>query len=125
MSATLLLCESASENADGTFSIIRGGFSHWELPSVPGTMNLTVFVRLPPGTPKGRHGGSIEIARPDGTTEKLTVDFVVPTSESPFFVLPIAVPAPAYGTFTFTVKVLTHTAAQVLAVRPLSKKSVN
>lgn len=78
--AGILLCESATENADGTWQLVRAGITHWELESFPGAIKFTLFIRLP-GLPPGKHKGTLTIENPEGGKDVLEVHFTAPTAE--------------------------------------------
>ncbi|HWB77768.1 MAG TPA: hypothetical protein VG755_22530 [Nannocystaceae bacterium] len=65
----LLLCEYASIHADGTLTIVRGGWQHWTVASVPASLECALVLVIPPNSlAAGEHDVRFRLTTASGAT---------------------------------------------------------
>jgi len=122
VSITLTVCEFASANRDGTFSVFRGGLDVFEAPTLPARFALYLLCGIPsnmfsqgayPFSVVARHGEHELFSISDGV-------LTVATQERPFhFALPVFFTVTEYGIVTVTCDVGGHTAEATLDIRTI------
>lgn len=118
----LILCEFATGHQDGTFTIVRGGIEHIDTPSLPTIVQLYVLAEAEPNT---LGGGAVQLelrVEFAGTAVAVVQGFglAVDPKRVARFCLPVQVPAAAYGSYVYSVKVGTEVGSTTLEVRPPS-----
>jgi hypothetical protein len=115
----LTLCQQAENHPDGTFSIVRGGLSHW---SIDETISFVVFAEATPEeVPFGtQHAFTFSCAGcgADGGFAGY-VGSPSPTASVIRFVLPpVELKATSAGTIVVTMKIGEHEAVAEITIKP-------
>ena len=100
----LTLCEYASNNRDGTFTLLRGGIEHWAVSDLPASLLLWLFVELPAGAlAVGEHKLTVDVRGPEPEVTLMPTVVVVMVIQNPDKTMRIPVPIqahlPQYGTY--------------------------
>ena len=116
----LRLCEYAAANADGTFTIIRGGIEFWNTKQVPIPVELWLVIEMEPRSlSKGESPLSIMMNTTEGE-EILSVQGVVgiPSSDQVTRLpIPIRFVASSYGGIVIRCRVGEHAGQLDLGIR--------
>jgi hypothetical protein len=101
------LCEYASANADGTYSIQRGGITFWKTESLPIGIRLYAFAQLPPGSlSTGDQSFDLEV-RDDAriTARGGGILRASDPAKTTYFALPIETHVETFGTLTIVIRI--------------------
>lgn len=118
------IAEYAVGNADGTYTIVRGGLEFWIAPQLALTLALFLFIEIDPGVLKeGPHTLLIRVTGVDGL--KLiegNVELLVVASERPTRVAAfIQANIQRYGPIAYEASVGGLAASRILDIRPPEK----
>jgi hypothetical protein len=114
------LCEHATANADGTYTIFRGGITFWRA-SLPVAIGLVAFVELPSGSVEAGEY-QLSITTSDGTDVRgLTVGKVVITQpeKTTYLAMPVEAKVERYSTVVISIRIVSSGTTVAEGTAPL------
>lgn len=101
-SATIIICESATPNVDGSFEITRAGITFHETP-LGEKFGVVLFMRFPP-LPTGKYSASIQVTSP-WSDDSMPGTYTAVGAETGFMRAGIEILPTSYGIVNFKVTV--------------------
>lgn len=120
----IVVCERATTNPDGTYSIVRGGLDRFDDPRLPFDLVVSLFVEATPEElPPGTHDLAVSGTAPNGIAVEGGGKAIVPANvDHVRAAVPFAIRVEAVGLVTIVVKFGTVEATTVITVGPAAQR---